>query len=470
MIKSLLLVVFFLPLFLYSGKLNRSQSILPTNIKDQLSSAQLSYFARLGAGNTLNNTNIIINTDSGTAPSNNTNNIFVGDTLAIGNSAVGFTGSVAYVVKDVPSSNTISLSAGIGASNIFTGAYAVATRSASHTVSFTPQSNVAGGKWQVLIKTTNTTGETYNDGMPDQGGFDAGLGVAVTCPWSATASVGSTTISTNAYILVTCALGAGITNPINVGASIVIGTGTSMLINPAPASSHIGGTGDIYTFYVRHTDASGAVIDSDTGQGKIAMIESVRVTATVDPTITFSIGTSGVSSGTRCGYALSSAASSTTATSVAFGSLTLGASTGNNLAQFLQCTTNASNGYVIQAFETGQLTMIGGSTTFPDTTCDSGSCSASSANTWSSSTTSGFGYSLEVGTTGPGGSPTLGIGATNLAKPFGVGYANAQNIFSRTNTPSGTDSFYVCYRIAVSNYQPAGTYQNQINYIATATF
>ena len=112
--------------------------------------------------------------------------------------------------------------------------------------------------------------------------------------------------------------------------------------------------------------------------------------------------------------------------------------------------------------------MIGATTTIPDTTCQGGTCSYSSAGNWTSFTNSGFGYSLQVGTTSPGA--TLGITTPGQYKAFGVGYAQAQSILSRTNTPTGTDSAYICYRITVSNVQPAGTYKNEVNFIATATF
>ncbi len=139
------------------------------------------------------------------------------------------------------------------------------------------------------------------------------------------------------------------------------------------------------------------------------------------------------------------------------------------MAQFVQCTTNALNGYVVQTFQSGRLTMIGNGATIPDTNCPSaGTCTPTTAAAWTTNSASGFGYSLEVGTTSAGA--TLGITTSGQYKSFGTGYASAQPILSRTNTPSGTDSAYICYRITVSNYQPAGTYQNEVNFIATATF
>lgn len=472
-LKTVLCLIFLSPLFFYLSHPQTTFSQPSTELKDQLSSAQLSYFARLGTGNTAGNSIIYINT-TGTTLSVNNYNLDLGDTLYIQNSV---SGTNTYIVKGLVDGNGIAIDTGIGVSNVASGLSVISPRYATHTVSFKPQAAVSGGKWQVLIKANGTL---QADNSPDTAGFDQGtlLNAAVTCPWGATAGdVGTTAvISGNSYHVITCTLAAGTSNPIGVSGSIVIGNTTNMLMNPAPAANHTvgqaNGSADTYTFILRHLDGNGVVIDEDTAVGKIAVTESVRVTATVDPTITFSVGNSGVTTSTaRCGTALGSGAANTTGASVEFGSLNLSAF--NNLAQFLQCTTNATNGYVIQTFESGRLTMIGGSATIPDTTCPSNSCTTSSAALWTTNTASGFGYSLEVGTTTAGataGTATLGITTAGAYKPFGVGYANAQPVLSRTNTPTGTDSAYICYRITVANSQPAGTYQNEINFIATATF
>ena len=466
--KTILCLVFLSPLFFYLSHPQLTFSQPSTELKDQLSSAQLSYFARLSTGNTAGNSVIYINT-VGTSLSTNNYNLDIGDTLYIQNSV---SGTNTYIVKGLGDTNAIAIDTGIGVSNVTAGLSVISPRYATHTVSFKPQTSVIAGKWQVLIKANGTL---QADNSPDAAGFDQGtlLNTAVTCPWGATAGdVGTTAVvSGNSYHIITCTLAAGTSNPIGVSGSIVIGNATNMLMNPAPATNHVVGqanaSADTYTFILRHLESSGAVIDEDTTTGKIAVTESVRVTATVDPTLTFSVGNSGVTTSTaRCGTALGSGAANTTGASVDFGSLNLSAF--NNLAQFLQCTTNATNGYVIQTFESGRLTMVGGSTTIPDTTCPSNSCSTSTAALWTTNTASGFGYALEVGTTSTGA--VLGITTASAYKPFGVGYANAQTVLSRTNTPTGTDSAYICYRITVSNIQPAGTYQNEINFIATATF
>ncbi len=446
-----------------------------TNLRDQLSSAQLSYFARLSADTTAGSSLITIMTSSGSAPSINNYNLFIGDTLAIGNTGGG---SNNYVVSDTGGTNSISLTSSISSDNAFGGAYAVATRSAIHTISFSPASSVTEGKWQVLIKATSTSGESHSDGMPDQNGFDAHglLSSDITCPWSATASVGTTAVvSSNSYHLITCALPVGGTNPVGSGSTgtIIIGN-TNKLINPAPAVSHTVGqanaSADTYTFIIRHTDSSDTIISNDTTIGKIALTESVKVTATIDPTITFYIDAIGTSTPglTRCGTTLSSGASNSTATSVNFGSISLGQF--NTLAQRFTCSTNATNGYTIQVFENTPLTITSGTaTTIPDTTCDAATpCDVNNSANWVTDISSSkFGYSLESISSSP---VAFEAGASFAAKPFGQGYANAKTIMNRTSTPATEDRAYICYRVTASNFQEAGTYQNQINFIATATF
>jgi hypothetical protein len=453
------------------------------NLRDQLSSAQLSYFGRLSASNTEGNSLITVVTNSGSAPSNNNYNLFIGDTIAI---AKATTGSTIYTVSDVAGTNAIFINTGLNAVNTFAGAYVVATRSAVHNVSFSPQSSVTQGKWQILLKATGSSVENANDGMPDQGGFDLNnlQSSDVTCPWGATASVGTTIVlttglsagSTGPYHLITCSLPSGGTNPVGSGitGTFIIGN-VNQFINPAPAVSHTVGqanaSADTYTFIIRHTDSSDNLINNDTTIGKIALTESVLVTAVIDPTITFYIDNIGTSTPgfTRCGATLSAGAAQTTATGVNFGSLSLGQF--NTLAQRFTCSTNALSGYTVQIFEKSPLTITsaGSSSYIPDATCDSTStCDLNTNNDWDTDVSnSQFGYSLESINSSPVAFEHNGVFS---AKPFGVGYANARTIMSRNTTPSSEDRAYICYRITASNFQEAGVYQSQINFIATATF
>jgi hypothetical protein len=491
--RVLTLLFLVLPIYLtFFANRNQISSAPVTSLKDQLSTAQLSFFGRL---NTVSGSIIYIKTTGGSAPSIITANLATGDTIVVANS--GVTTVSTYTVRDIGNTASIELTTNIGTTT--PNAYIVATRSAIHTVSFTPQASTGVGEtWQFLIKATNLPGELPMDGMPDQGGFDLGSDVGstntgpgtrlkiadVTCPLGGSASVGTTVFissginvgSTGIYHIIQCSSATPTT--VGVGLSMVIGRDSNCkLVNPAPALNHTpgqaNGTADAYTYAIRQIDSSGNILD--TTFGKLAVTESVRVTAIVDPTITFIISnTNSTSIGTsRCTLPIGNGAPDTTATAVNFGPLVLG--TYNNLAQNLSCTTNSANGYVIQAFENRIMTTVGTTgpggvgLTIPDTNCEGSSCTITTQGAWTSFNNSGFGYALEVGTT-TGTTASIGITNPGHYKPFGVGFANAQPILSRTNTPPGTDSIYVCYRAVAATTQQAGTYENQVSYIATATF
>lgn len=471
LIKLLILTVLLTTLgFIHPQKIN---SVPPRNVKDVLSNSQFSYYGGVGAGNTGNDSVLKIDTST-SFPSKTSNNLFVGDTISVG---VGGSQST-YTVKDIGSTATIMLNTGISAVSAVAGGSIIATRSAIHTVSFEPQVNSTGGIWQVLIKSTSgVTAEKSSDAIPDQQGFDYGTlnAGAVTCPWGATASVGTTTsvsmgspAVTSYYHVIQCQLGAGITNPAGTGATgtIIIGTATNALINPSPSNTAAQeGTANVFNFILRHLDSSSLLLDQT--PGKIAVVESVRVTATVDPALTFiidSVGTSATGS-TACGAGttLSSGAIYTTGDQVIFGSLNL---TGfNQLGQRISCITNAPGGYVVTVHENAVMKNINTATTIPNTACNGGGCTATSATPWTTISTSlsEFGYTMNS----IGGS--IPFVAGNF-KPFGLGYANAQPVMLKTSIPNTTESADVCYRISVTTIQEAGDYEAKIVYTATSTF
>ncbi|HNZ84474.1 MAG TPA: hypothetical protein PKH59_01275, partial [Candidatus Woesebacteria bacterium] len=92
--------------FLISAKFSSPIKSTPVNyLKNQLSSAQLSYFGRLDSTNVAYNSMIKIDTGTTVAPSTANYNLFIGDTIAIANSAGG--GSALYTVRDVADTNAI---------------------------------------------------------------------------------------------------------------------------------------------------------------------------------------------------------------------------------------------------------------------------------------------------------------------------------------------------------------------------
>lgn len=477
--KLLLTLPIFLLIASYFSFLKTAdvQSIPPRNVKDVLSNSQFSYYGGLAVGNTAGNTIIKIDVSS-SFPSKTSNNLFIGDTISIG---LGGSQST-YIVKDIGNTSTIILNTGISAVAIPAGGSVIATRSAIHTVHFEPTVNATGGFWQFLIKATSTAGEvSSSNGIPDQGGFDLGTldASAVSCPFGATASVGTTTsvslgspATTSYYHVIQCALGAGVTSAVGTGVTMTIGDATKQLINPSPSHSAASeGNADIFNFIVRQLDASSTVLDQLVG--KLAIVESVRVTATVDPTLTFTIDNVGATDvgSTACGAGttLSSGAAFTTGDQVVFGSIGLGSF--NQLAQRLSVITNAPNGYVVTVHESGPMRNIGTTdalglgVSIPDTLCSGNNCTITSAQPWTtvSSARSEFGYTMNnVGSSIP-------FTAGNF-KPFGIGSTSAAEIMKRVTNPIITESAYVCYRITATTAQMAGDYEGKVIYTATATF
>jgi hypothetical protein len=456
----------------------------PSNIKDVISNPQLSYFARLDIG--INPSDSLIKIDpTSDAPSVTTNNLFIGDTIAIGDAAVNGPLTL-YTIKGIGNTVSLQLNAGVGQSNAVSGAAVISTRSAIHTFSFTPDAVASGGFWQFLIKATSKTGETNNDGIPDQQGFDLGKDVGSTttglgtqlklsdveCPnWgigiTTAYSIGSTQMPDgNLYHIITCYLGIGGTNQIGVGYSAIIGRDLSVgsqLINPSSSSnSRQEGVADVYTIYLRQLNSSLNIVSSV--KGKIAVVEAVRVTADIDPTLTFSIGITNVGAGgTPCGTTLGGNADQTTADSVAYGSISL--STANDLAQQLNCVTNAGGGYVVTVYEQSPMANIASGNTIPDTDCDGWGCTTVYPSIWSSFTKSGWGYTLQ--------NINVGDSIFNYQegyRPFGIGPAGAQQIMSNHATPITNEQAYICYRLSASPIQEAGSYESKLVYTATATF
>jgi hypothetical protein len=254
-----------------------------------------------------------------------------------------------------------------------------------------------------------------------------------------------------------------------------VGDATKPLINPAPISTgHTQGTADTYTITVQSRDGSDQVLDDV--DMKVAAVEGVLVSATVDETLNFTVA--GVaSSQSTCGQTTDI---TTTAYSVPWGTI----STTNSFlegSQQLTVSTNASGGYTVKIEENDQMGKNGVTCTgatagesvscIKDTTCNGAACSESTSAEWTTATNNGLGYSL---------ANVSGTDATFLynesARTFSAkqiadqeASESKQSIMSNSVPVSGS-SAYVCYRISVSGTQPAGYYYNKVKYTATGTF
>ena len=432
-----------------------------TAVADTLSTSRLSYYDALTSLHTAGTTLISVTS---------TANLFTGDTTMIGDT----TTATSYTVDDIYSATQFTTTAGLDATDIQSGDVVIATRSATHAVTMTTATAIPNGAIRVLIP---SGAAANNDGIPNNDGFDFGVttpsltaptGGGVTSWETATATASAGTGCTSGNHCFEARYNG--TNSVNASLTFTIG-GANKLINPSPKSGHTAGTADTYTVTIQHLGdrtQNYVVIDSTTV--KIALVESVRVTATVDPTITFTVA--GVNSSvSTCGNTTNV---TTTATAVPFGTMSL--NTFKDLAQTLTVSTNAVGGYSVTAIENDQLGKDGGTATFIADATGDGAMTHETKDDWHTATQNGFGYSLHNSDAAAivfQYSDTDGSCATGTfcAKQFAAtaDTDTAQSLFSST-TVANAENANVCYRLTIGATQAAGDYENNITYTATATF
>ncbi|MGB9911600.1 MAG: hypothetical protein ACPLKP_03325 [Microgenomates group bacterium] len=456
-------------------KPQKPQAASLTNVSATLSNSRLSFYGVLNGAVSAGATAIKIKT-SGNYADKNTNHLFPNDTVSVGPNG-GKT--VASIIDDDDFVLTSGLT--VGASD---GDPVYATQSSQMTVSFTLNSNIpANGYVLLIIPDPPSNG---NDGAPDtassttDNGFDLnGITAAnistsggTGCTWS-TETVTPGTGNGHRYKVKTTSECTGGT------ITITVGDGTVNLVNPAPVySGHTQGTADVYTVsvytYAGDPDGGGALIDS--GYARVAPVEAVLVSATVEETLTFIV--SGVSVGTTaCGQVMDV---TTYPYAVPWGTLSQ-ANTFKEAAQKLEVSTNANNGYTVVIEENDQMGLNGKTCTganageaddcIKDTTCDNGSCTEATSAEWNTATNNGLGYSL-ANISGTDAVFTYNeSGRTFSAKQIADREANETRRTIMSNSgPVNSKQIYVCYRISISGTQPAGYYYNKVKYTATPVF
>lgn len=441
-----------------------------TSASATLSNSRLSYYAKVSGAHTAADTTITIQT-SGNAD-NNTSHLFPNDTVSVGPNGD-------KTVATIIDSSNFALSSGItvGASN---SDAIYATQSGILTIAFTVVSTIpANGYVKVTLPDPPSNG---NDGAPDTtsstttNGFDLnGMTTSNTavsggtgCTWSGTETLTAGSGSGHTYKQVTTTACTGGT------VTVTIGDGTKGLVNPAPVTSgHTQGTADVYPITVATFDSSDQQID--TVDIKVAPVEAVLVSATVDETLSFAVAAVAASTST-CGQTTDV---TTTAYSIPWGTL----STANAFSegtQQLTVSTNADWGYSVKIEENDQMGKSGVACTgagagesvncIKDTTCDA-TCSESASTEWTTATNNGLGFSL-ANVSGTDASFTYNESARTFSSRQIADQEASEtkaNIMSNTGQVSGS-SAYVCYRISISATQPAGYYYNKVKYTATATF
>lgn len=127
--------------------------------------------------------------------------------------------------------------------------------------------------------------------------------------------------------------------------------------------------------------------------------------------------------------------------------------------------TAPGQGYSVTAHETSKLTKLGSSDTIPDTTCDSGPCTETSATVWTTATNNGFGYNLT------GNDIASDFVDSTYFRPFpDISLSEAPATVMTTAQAGKNRTATVTYKVSPSGTQAAGEYTTQIVYIATPVY
>lgn len=464
-IKFILPVSFaFLVLFLSAGKVSAASL---NNAKDTISTSRPSAASSLVAGYTAPITQITI-TENGSRYIASDSAKLLGGTLE----AVTIASMSA---ANYPSANQrVLYFTGVTAQNHGIGTTVHVPITAKHTVNFRTIGSIPlNGKIRMIFP----VGEATNQAWPSATGFSfnnlagqtgptapnisvTGMGAAGCSSWTVTASTGT----------IDCVVSAGVTGSANI--TINIGSTTPILINPTKAAG--AGTADTWGITIKTLDSGGAEIDY--AKIKIATIESVEVYATVDPTLTFTIG--GIVNATAVNTGNTACTNSevvntgfdSSATEVNLG--VLGPSQMNISAQLMTVSTNGGGGYSLTATSSGHLIDS-----------DIGYWIADAQGTPTNN-------DLPVPAYVNAGTPAFGIHACGndvVAGTWGTGVTGGSNAKYANPSPayyyilaadttgpiigaSGNGMTTVEYAATISTAVPAGSYHTVLTYVATPSF
>ena len=149
----------------------------------------------------------------------------------------------------------------------------------------------------------------------------------------------------------------------------------------------------------------------------------------------------------------------------------------------LTINNQSAYGYVVTASENHQLLVPSNGGIIPDTTCDAGTCSETTASAWTSSLVYGFGYRCDSVSVINNGVTSTGCVAgdnTFYSNPtYYKQFADASKSEVNQSVMAGTSSLSrtvanqqatITYKTNISSSQTAGLYTNSITYIATPTY
>lgn len=145
-----------------------------------------------------------------------------------------------------------------------------------------------------------------------------------------------------------------------------------------------------------------------------------------------------------------------------FGTLTPG--TPSTDSSTLTVSAGGAGGYSVKASENNPLKTVDSINTIPDTLCDS-TCSETTAAVWTSDTKYGFGFNMT------GNDISTDFTNSTYFRQF-ADRSNSENdaVIMTSSNVGRTRIATITYKINVSDFQPAGTYQNIIEFTAIPSY
>lgn len=327
------------------------------------------------------------------------------------------------------------------------------SQASNHTIAFTTQNGLAIGQTiqiafpaQFTIGTMNVQDVDIDiNGVPSSTASSSASGV-----WGVAFAGQNITFTSPTNI------GVASATPIviRIGTNAITGgTGTHQITNPSATTTS-------YTI-----DVGGTMQDS--GQLRVAIVDQVQVTASVDTSLTFSV--SGVVNGQTVNGSPTTTAATTTSTSLPFGTLPVNSS--RVLAQDLSVTTNATNGYTVTVQDTGDLQSstgakiygyVDGSYTETPT-----SWQGPAADVNNSLTYGHWGLTSDDGTT----TRAQQFSSDKWVSPSTTPVIVMGNTGPSDGTTQGIGLARIGYQVQISALQAAGSdYSTTLRYVVTPTF
>ena len=149
--------------------------------------------------------------------------------------------------------------------------------------------------------------------------------------------------------------------------------------------------------------------------------------------------------------------------SMDFGSLTPGVfSTQTNT---LTISSGGAGGYSVTAAKNNPIPAQAGSATIPDTTCNAGTCSQTTAGVWNDTSKYGFGYNMSGNDV-----PAAFVDSTYFKQFSDASLSETAQAVMASGNVGKSRTATVTYKINIAATQTAGDYENALTFIATPTY